>query len=195
MNELKLRTILTEIMSSNLKFKGIHKLDEIFDFENKELPKIHEIGNIFEFEVDIHGEHLPIYASFALVADSKYVKLPPLLAKYGTMYEITYGFDLDQLSTQIAITDLKTISYIMYVLVEICKRFISRENPDILLFFADSKDGTIKGEMQKVTMYREITRKYLPNGYVMFEKIRNDAGKTGFLIYKRDNFHGKNRLK
>lgn len=195
MNELKLRTILTEILSSNLKFKGIHKLDELFDFENKELPNIHEIGNIFEFEVEIHGEYLPIYASFALVTDSKYVKLPPLLEKCGTMYEITYGFDLDQLSTQLAITDLKTISYIMYVLVEICKRFISSENPDILLFFADSKDGTIKGEMQKVTMYREITRKYIPEGYVMFEKIRNDAGKTGFLIYKRDRFHGKNRLK
>lgn len=189
---------LIDILEKLIHQKKIHNyygLYEIFDFENKELPIIHDLGNIFEFEIDISNGKVPVYVTFTEIDDINYIKLPPLFRHFETMYEIGYGFEEEQISNQYAITDLRTISLVMYTITEICKKFVQKEQPDILLFFAESKDGTPRGEMQKLTMYREITKKYLPSEYVLFDKIRDRNGKFGFLIYRRDRFHGKNRLK
>lgn len=188
--------ILDDLIESGLKIKNTEKLFEIFDFENKELPKIHQIGskNIFEFEVDINEDQIPIYVTFEPIT-TNYIDVPPLLQKYDSGYEIAYGISPSMIDSQFAITDLQTISFIMFTLVEVVKKFIQNTSPDLIVFFARSKDGTIKGAAQKLNMYREIVKKYCPTEYAVMDGIRNKSGKPGFLIYKRDRFHGKNRKK
>lgn len=192
---MKLAKILDEIIQQQFKIYNDFGLHEIFDFENKELPPIFEVGSdSYTFNINIDGEEFPIYATIS-EADPDNFEFPPLLKNLKSVYELGYGFTEDLHSTQFARTDLKFISFVMFVLTNICNKFIQNKKPDIMVFFAESKDGTIRGEQQKLTMYREIVKKHKSSDYVLMDKIRSKSGKMGFIIYRQDVIKNRSKIK
>lgn len=197
-NELSLVEILNKIMlHPGPKIHNYHGLHEIFDFSNKQLPRIHEFGTgNYEFSIELDGEEIeiPVYVTISSVTADDY-KFVPLLKKAETIFSVEYGISEEMVSDQFKKSALDIFSFIMFVITKIVQDFVQNEQPDIVVFFADSKDGTLKGEMQKLTAYRYIISKNTPAGYVYTKIVRDAEGKEGCLIYKRDRFHGKNRLK
>lgn len=180
---MKLRHILDEI--TNQKYKPIfqYNIHEIFDFENKKLPSIHKLGKLaYTFEIEFNSSPVDVYIDFIPVNPSD-LTLIPLVETATKIFNVAYAMSDNMVTTQMFKSDLNTINFIMYVVCDVVKDFVAENDVEILTFFATSKDDTVRGERQKMTMYREIAKKHKPPNFVI-ENL-NNAGQSGFMLFDR----------
>lgn len=179
---IKLTEILDEIIAAGVKPLRTSRLHELFDFENAKLPKIQKLGDYaFNFEIEIGGDMVDVYVDF-ITTPREDLKLSPRQENSKSIYNVVFALGDEMNTNQKAKTDLKTIGFIMFVVTECVKMFVDSKNPDLLVFFATSKDFTERGERQKLTMYKEIAKKHIPSGYSL-DNIHSADGKVGFFIF------------
>lgn len=191
---MKLREILNQMVE--LRYRTFlsgdlyNKLDEAFDFENIEIHPIQRLNNtVYTFDVDFDGTTVEVYVDFiAMMRDD--ITLIPLLDSAKTIYNVGYAIGDTMETAQFKKSGLRTLIKILKTVVECIKEFISRNKPDILLFYAAGKKNKEVDDLQKMNIYRSIADKHLPVQYNISNSIHN--GKHGFLAYNREKFDGKN---
>lgn len=179
---MKLMEILNELIAAGVKPLRTSHLHEIFDFENKTIPNISKLGDYaYNFEIEINQIPTDVYVDF-IATPPEDLKLSPRQQNSKSIYNVVFAMGDEMNTVQSAKTDLKTIGFIMYVVTECVRKFIESKNPDLLVFFATSKDFTDRGERQKLVMYKEIAKKHIPPGYSL-DNIHSADGKVGFFIF------------
>lgn len=187
--DMKLKDILQEIIENRMKPQMVYPklfkhLNELFDFENlKNIPFTKLGGDAYNFEIEINGELVDVYVDFVRSDDA--LKLPPTLSGANKIYNDAYAISDDMVTSQYAISDQKTIIAMMKTVSEIIANFIEKNDPDILSFFAESTDGTDRGESKKLSMYKAVIDKQKPSGYVI-SPVSDVRGKNGFMLYKSE---------
>lgn len=178
---MKLKEILNEIIAQKSKPLTKYKLFELFDFENKQIPKITRFSDMaYNFEVEIDGGMVDVYVDFVKTEPDRLI-LIPVFKSVTDIYNVAYALGDEMETNQYAKTDLKTIGFIMYAITEVVAKFVKDKSPEMLTFFATSKDFTDRGEQQKLNMYKTIADKYKPHGYIV-GNIRSADGQSGFYL-------------
>ena len=183
---MKLTDILNEVILHRMKPNVIYPklfvcLNELFDFDNlQDVPFVRMGSNAYNFQIEINESDVEFYVDIVPANDS--IKLIPAVDHATKIYNVAYAVSDDMVVDRYAITDQKVMLLVMKTVTEIVEDFINRNDPDILTFFAESSDGTERGEQSKLTIYKAVMDKNKPAGYVVSNATGN-SGKKGFMLY------------
>ena len=179
---MNLVDVLNKLIAEGVKPLSGYKLFELFDFDNDFQSNIIKLGeNSYNFEVDIDGNLVDVYVDM-IPTKPEELKLYPRLQNSKTIYNVTFAMGDWMVTHQLQKTNFKVLAYTMFGVTKCVVDFVKTNNPDLLVFFATSKDTTIRGEQQKLSMYKEIAKKHCPAGY-MLDNIISANGQHGFHMF------------
>ena len=161
-------------------------LTEIGDLKGiKSFPFKRVSGNKYEFQSNVG------------VVNVHFEKLPQSDTDLKVMYEgfdykqpqVNVGYTLEGVESQYLKSNPRELFKILKTTVDTTNDFIKKESPYVLLFFGVSKDGGLKDDKQKNSLYLSIMNQNLPTGYRLskatIEPYYLDSQMNGYVLFKK----------
>lgn len=105
-----------------------------------------------------------------------------------TQTQVNVGYTLEGVGSQYLKSNPRELFKILKTVVDITNDYISKQSPYVLLFFGSSKDGSLKDDKQKNSLYLSIMNQNLPTGYrlskatIKSEEMRGEM--NGYVLFK-----------
>lgn len=94
---------------------------------------------------------------------------------------INVGYNLEGVDSQYLKSNPRELFKILKTIVDITNNYISEQSPYSLLFFGVNKDGSLKDDKQKNSLYLSIMNQNLPTGYRLSKATVEGEGINGIM--------------
>ena len=103
--------------------------------------------------------------------------------------QVNVGYTLEGVDSQYLKSNPRELFKILKTIVDITNDYISKQSPYVLLFFGVSKDGGLKDDRQKNSLYLSIMNQNLPTGYRLSKATIKpeflDSDMNGYVLFKK----------